>query len=177
VERLIKRAQEVLSIGLSIDPGFELHVVFEELAAQFKPLKSVDKDFPSSHAEIVHYAHVPNAWQLIKVRPGHKYADGSPKKQMIIIHFLSTYHKTVIHRYLMPELNMREIRLNIKGVQIADTITVFIFFGVHPDSCPEGLRLMVKMMYKLELKAMVKAGKLREAESLSLVFDDGRFYF
>jgi hypothetical protein len=143
VERLIERAQEVLSIGLSIDPGFELHVVFEELAAQFKPLKSVDKDFPSSHAEIVHYAHVPNAWQLIKVRPGQKYADGSPKKQSIIyaiIRFLSTYHKTVIHRYLMPELDMREIRLNIKGVQIADTVTVFIFFGVHPDSCPEGLR-------------------------------------
>jgi hypothetical protein len=175
VERLIERAQEVLSIGLSIDLGFELHVVFEELAAQFKPLKTVDKDFPASHAEIVHYAHVPNAWQLIKVRPGQKYADGSPKKQSIIyaiIRFLSTYHKTVIHRYLMPELDMREIRLNIKGVQIADTVTVFIFFGVHPDSCPEGLRLMVKMMYKLELKAMVKAEKLREADSLSLVIDD-----
>ena len=175
VEELIFNLQMLLHTGLTIDSKFALHVIFAELSSELPPLTSVDRDFPTSHREVVHYALVPRAYQLIKVKPGQKDALGREKKQpniYAIVRIFSAFSQDVIMRYLLPDLDILGLRLNVKNVQIPDTEITIIMFGVHPAACPEGFKAMLIHCFKIEADALVKSGEITKIERGELQFDN-----
>ena len=175
VETVIDKMRIILTAGRDIDPSFSIYPVHLNMKEDFPPLVSVDRNFPSCHSEMVHYALVPNPWQLVQVREGQKTRDGKEKKQGFIyvtLRLHSQFDTALILNYLLPELDTRNIRLNVKGVQIPDTETRMVLFGVSPDSCPEGIKQMVKAVYKVELKAAARKGSITKTEAGSADLDD-----
>jgi hypothetical protein len=158
IENMIEGGRIILASGQEIDKDFELRATHLELQQQHPPLKSVDKGFPTTYREIVHYMQAPD-WQLTKVLEGQKDRDGKQKKQgrtysTIRIH--SKFQPHVIVGYLKPDPDILNIGLTIKGVQLRKTEILYVLFGVNPDSCPEGLRTLIKIVYKMELAAAAK---------------------
>lgn len=84
----------------------------------------------------------------------------------------SSFDRQVIMRYLLPELDVLGMRLSIKGVQIADTETTMVFLGVHPETCPEGFKALVRKVLLLEADAMVKRKELSAIDRGTLELDD-----
>jgi hypothetical protein len=174
IENMIEGGRIILASGQEIDKDFELRATHLELQQQHPPLKCVDKGFPTTYREIVHYMQAPE-WQLTKVREGQKDRDGKQKKQgrtysTIRIH--SKFQPQVIVGYLKPDLDILNIGLAIKGVQLPKTEILYVLFGVNPDSCPEGLRTLIKIVYKMELAAAAKRGAISKAEAGAAELDD-----
>ena len=175
VEELLYHLKMLLLSGLAIDRKFALHTVFPALNTELPPLTSVDRDFPSTAKEVIHYAHVARGWQLVKVHPGQKDNNGKQKKQpniYVVVSIFSSFDRQVIMRYLLPELDVLGMRLSIKGVQIADTETTMVFLGVHPETCPEGFKALVRKVLLLEADAMVKRKELSAIDRGTLELDD-----
>eukprot|EP00956_Cyclotella_meneghiniana_P019092 scaffold32434_cov39-Cyclotella_meneghiniana.AAC.1 len=176
-ECLVERSQHILTTGLKIDLDFKLLPMYEEVQKQkkLKPVSKVDKNFPITTGSIIDYLHVPNQWQLRKVKDNETYADGRPKSQptiMAIMRIQSAYSNDTMVRYLLPELDLQGVSISMKGVQLPDTETKQALFGLHPDSCPAGLQTMLLQVYKIEIRAMVKEKKLTKIEAGTIVLDD-----
>jgi hypothetical protein len=152
VEELIYTLKVILLSGLTIDSKFALHPVYEELSSELPPLVSTEKDFPAAAREVVHYAYCSSPWQLVKVKEGQKDARGRPKRQSniyTVIRIKSAFDKEVIMRWLLPELDMVGLRMSLKGVQMVETEITLIFWGLHPDACPEGFKSSLSLHKKL----------------------------
>ena len=138
---LMERAKLIVSIGRKVDPDFELLPMYEEQQKQMKlqPITTSGTDCALTTESIMHYCHVPTPWHLKQVKPGATYPDGNPIKQpsiYAILRIRSSYSDATILRYLLPELDVLGISVTLKGVQLPDTQTKSVLFGVHPDSCP-----------------------------------------
>ena len=136
---LMERAKLIVTLGQQVDTDFELLPMFEEQAKQMKlkPITASGSDSALTKESIMHYCHVPTPWHLKAVKPGATYADGNPIKQpsiYTILRIKSCYSDTTILRYLLPELDVLGISVTLKGVQLPDTQTKSVMFGVHPDS-------------------------------------------
>eukprot|EP00956_Cyclotella_meneghiniana_P029827 scaffold73430_cov102-Cyclotella_meneghiniana.AAC.1 len=154
--------------------------MYDEVQKQknLKPITTADRTSAIFEGKVCDYFHVPNHWQLRKVRDGETYADGTPKKQpsvFAIMRVQSSFSDETIIRYLLPELDLVGISITLKGVQLPDTETKQALFGVHPDSCPVGLQTLLMYVYRIEIKAMVKDRKVTKIEGGSLVLDDAYF--
>eukprot|EP00956_Cyclotella_meneghiniana_P007316 scaffold9944_cov52-Cyclotella_meneghiniana.AAC.4 len=174
---LMERAKLIVTLGHKVDVDFELLPMFEEQAKQMKlkPITASGKNSALTKESIMHYCHVPTPWHLKAVKPGATYADGNPIKQPTIYTILrikSSYSDTTILRYLLPELDVLGISVGLKGVQLPDTQTKSVMFGVHPDSCPAGLGTLLQYCYRFEIEAMVREGKISQIEGGSLELHD-----
>ena len=151
--------------------------MYEERQKQMKlkPVTTTGKNCTLTKESILHYCHVPQPWHLKAVKLGVKYADENPVKQPSICAVLrvkSSYSDTTILRYLLPKLDVLGISVTLKGVQLPDTLTKSVMFGVDPDSCPAGLGMLLQYCYRFEIKAMVQEGKLSQIEGGSLELHD-----
>eukprot|EP00956_Cyclotella_meneghiniana_P011382 scaffold15968_cov46-Cyclotella_meneghiniana.AAC.10 len=119
---LMERAKLIVVIGRKVDPYFELLPMYEEQQKQMKlqPITTSGTDCALTTESIMHYCHVPTAWHLKAVKPGATYPDGNPDLR-------HTPNQVFI------------LCVTLKGVQLPDTQTKSVMFGVHPDSCPVGL--------------------------------------
>ena len=174
---LMERAKLIVTLGLKVDTEFELLPMFEDQAKQMKlkPITASGNDSALTRESIMHYCHVPTPWHLKAVKPGATYADGNPIKQpsiYTILRIKSSYSDTTILRYLLPELDVLGISVTLKGVQLPDTQTKSVMFGVHPDSCPVGLGTLLQYCYRFEIEALVREGKLSQIEGGSLELHD-----
>ena len=75
-------------------------------------------------------------------------------------------------RWLLPELDMLGLRMTLKGVQMVETEITLIFWGLHPDSCPEGFKSIMIRVFNLEADAMVSRGELSKIDRGTLNFTD-----
>ena len=174
---LMERAKLIVSIGRKVDPDFELLPMYEEQQKQMKlqPITTSGTDCALTTESIMHYCHVPTPWHLKQVKPGATYPDGNPIKQpsiYAILRIRSSYSDATILRYLLPELDVLGISVTLKGVQLPDTQTKSVLFGVHPDSCPVGLSSLLQYCYRFEIAAMVSEGKISQIEGGSLELHD-----
>jgi hypothetical protein len=178
VQNLIEHMKIIATSGSKIDPKFAILPVFKEMSEEFPALTQIDRDFPSSAKEIIHYAHIPQHWQLIRVQEGQRDDNGNQRRQAniyAIIRLFSSFNSAVIIRLLLPELDELGLRLNIKGVQLPDTEVTIVFLGIHPDTCPEGFKAAIVLAFKDEADAMVKRGELTAIERGELSFDNIHF--
>jgi hypothetical protein len=169
VEELIYTLKVILLSGLTIDSEFALHPVYDELSSELPPLVSTEKDFPTAAREVVHYAYCLRPWQLVKVKEGQKDNRGRPKKQSniyVVIRIKSAFENEEIMRWLLPELDMLGSQMTLKGVQLVET------WGLHPDFCPGGFKLIVIRVFNLEADAMVARGELSKTDRGTLNFTD-----
>eukprot|EP00956_Cyclotella_meneghiniana_P023577 scaffold46160_cov42-Cyclotella_meneghiniana.AAC.2 len=174
---LMERAKLIVTLGHKVDTDFELLPMFEEQAKQMKlqPITASGNDSALTRESIMHYCHVPTPWHLKAVKPGATYADGNPIKQpsiYTILRIKSSYSDNTILRYLLPELDVLGISVTLKGVQLPDTQTKSVMFGVHPDSCPAGLGTLLQYCFRFEIAALVREGKLSQIEGGSLELHD-----
>jgi hypothetical protein len=179
VQNMCSAGRIILISGQDIDSEFELWPVHDELIGKVSPLKDPSEEkFPASNKEVVHYMKA-SPWQLVKVRPGQKGPDGKPKRQPRIystIRIHSQFEAQVIVGHLKPDLDVMDIGLNLKDVQLASTEIKFVILGLPPNSCPEGLRLMTtKLLYKLEMKAAVQRKIITEIKEGSAELGDVYF--
>ena len=164
---LCGKTKMIVESATAIDPTFKILAVFPEMQQNHQPIKKAD-EVPTTARGITPYGQVSSPWQLIQVRPGQKTRDGQPKKQgsiYVTYRLQSQYSTKMIMGYLLPELDTKDIRLNLKGVQLPDTETRWVLFGVNPDSCPEGLKYMYKYLVRVELKAKCKRGECSRADA------------
>ena len=176
VQNMIGAGRIILLSGRDVDPDFEMWPVHEELFESTPPLKDASEEtFPTTNKEICHYMKA-SSWQLTKIREGQKGPDGKQKRQGRIyatIRLHSKFEPQVIIGHLKPDLDTLDIGLNLKGVQLPATEIKYALFGVNPNSCPEGLRRMIlKLLYKIELEAAVKRKVISDIEGGSADLDD-----
>eukprot|EP00956_Cyclotella_meneghiniana_P028410 scaffold65851_cov23-Cyclotella_meneghiniana.AAC.1 len=155
----MERAKLIVTLSQKVDTDFELLPMFDEQAKQMKlkPITATGNDSALTRESIMHYCHVPTPWHLKAVKPGATYADGNPIKQPSIYTMLrikSSYSDNTILHYLLPELDVLGISVTLKGVQLPDTQTKSVMFGVHPDSCPAGLGTLLQYCYRFEIAAL-----------------------
>jgi hypothetical protein len=90
----------------------------------------------------------------------------------MVIRIKSAFDEQVIIRWLLPELDMLRLRMTLKGVQMVETEITLVFWGLHPDSCPEGFKSIVIRVFNLEADAMVSRDELSKMDRGALNFTD-----
>ena len=76
---------------------------------------------------------------------GQKDRNGQPKKQgptYVILHLRSKLGSSFILNYIIPDMDMNNVRIMLKGVQLPDTETRMAIMGLIPDACPEGVKYL-----------------------------------
>jgi hypothetical protein len=137
------------------------------MADKFPPLTEPGPNFPSTPITLGPYVSTsPN--QMILVKPGSTYADGTPKKQPTIYataRFVSTFATRCRMQWVSPELDMRGIGFNSKAFQVPASQTRLYLMGTRHEFCPLGLMHDVSRAIKMEVKADAIAGKLNHADA------------
>lgn len=157
----------VFEATLSVDPEAELLPVRQEFVDTHPPLTSVE-DIPTAARGILVYAHCTSTWQLQMVREGQKDKDGQPKKQgltYVVLRLRSKFGATLILSYITPDMDMNNIRIMLKGVQLPDTETRMAIAGLTPDACPEGLKYLAGEVQRVELLAKARNQEITRADA------------
>jgi hypothetical protein len=140
--------QELLEVARTIDTNFAVIPTSDSMADKFPPLTEPGPNFPSTPITLGPYVSTsPN--QMILVKPGSTYADGTPKKQPTIyatVRFVSTFATRCIMQWVSPELDMRGIGFNSR----------LYLMGTRHEFCPLGLMHDVSQAIKMEVKADAK---------------------
>lgn len=163
--------QEALEVARSIDTNFAFISISDSMAERFPPLTDPNMtNFPATPITLGPYVTAaPN--QMILVRPGATYADGTPKKQPTIyatVRFISTFSIRCIMQWLGPELDMRGMGFNSKAFQVPASQTRLYLMGTRHEFCPAGLKHDLVRALKMEVKADAIAGKLNRADAEAL---------
>jgi hypothetical protein len=161
-EHLSAAMQDLIQTAQEIDESFSLLPISDAHSKKHPPLIAPNKGFPASPIKLGPYART-NKNQMQLVKPGSKYADGTPKKQPNIyacVRFQSAYAPGSFINWVGPELDMRGIGFNIKGFQCPATVTRHLIMGVRPDFCTEGVLRNVARSIREEIRADASSGKL-----------------
>ena len=163
--------QIALEVARAIDDNFAFLATSDSMAEKFPPLTDPKMpDFPATPITLGPYV-ATNPNQMVVVKPGATYADGSPKTQPTIyatVRFLSTYGARCIMQWLGPELDMRGVRFNLKAFQVPASQTGVYIMGTRHEFCPGGLKRDLARAIKMEMKADAAQGKLNRADAEAL---------
>jgi hypothetical protein len=110
-----------------------------------------------------------------QVREGQKDKNGQQKKQgptYVILRFKSQFGGTLILNYLLLDMDMQNIRIMLKGVQLPNTETKMVIMGVVPDACPEGLKYLSGEVQRQELAAKARNQEITKADTVDHGLDD-----
>jgi hypothetical protein len=168
-EHLSASMQDLIRTAQEIDESFSLLSISDSHSNKHPPLISPDNGFPASPIKLGPYART-NKNQMQLVKPGSKYADGTPKKQPSIyacIKFLSAYAPGSFINWVGPEMDMKGIGFNIKGFQCPATVTRHLLMGIRPDFCTEGVLRNVARAIREEIRADAQSGKLSRVDAES----------
>ena len=157
----------VFEAALSVDPEAELLPARQEFVDSHPVLTSVE-NIPTAARGILVYAHCTSTWQLQMVRKGQKDKDGEPKKQgstYVVLRLRSKFGATLILSYITPDMDMNNIRIMLKGVQLPDTETRMAIVGLTPDACPEGLKYLAGEVQRVELLAKARNQEITKADA------------
>jgi hypothetical protein len=171
-EHLSAAMQDLIQTAQEIDESFSLLPISDAHSKKHPPLIAPDNGFPASPIKLGPYART-NKNQMQLVKPGSKYADGTPKKQPNIyacVRFQSAYAPGSFINWVGPELDMRGIGFNIKGFQCPATVTRHLIMGVRPDFCTEGVLRNVARSIREEIRADASSGKLSRVDAESVDF-------
>ena len=162
--------QELLEVARTIDTNFAVIPTSDSMADKFPPLTKPGPKFPCTPTTLGPYVST-SPFQMILVKPGSTYADGTPKKQPTIyatVRFISTFATRCIMQWVSPELDMRGIGFNSKAFQVSASQTRLYLMGTRHEFCPLGLMYDVSQAIKMEVKADAIAGKLNRADAEAL---------
>ncbi|KAL3798647.1 hypothetical protein ACHAWO_003199 [Cyclotella atomus] len=132
------------------------------------PVLTSVENIPTAARGILVYAHCTSTWQLQMVRKGQKDKDGEPKKQgstYVVLRLRSKFGATLILSYITPDMDMNNIRIMLKGVQLPDTETRMAIVGLTPDACPEGLKYLAGEVQRVELLAKARNQEISKADA------------
>ena len=163
--------QIALEVARAIDDNFAFIATSDSMSEKFPPLTDPKMtNFPSTPITLGPYA-ATNPNQMVLVKPGATYADGTPKPQPTIyatVRFVSTYAVRCIMQWLGPELDMRGIRFTPKAFQVPASQTSLYIMGTRHEFCPAGLKRDLARAIKMEVKADAIQGKLNRADAEAL---------
>jgi hypothetical protein len=69
-------------------------------------------------------------------------------------------------------MDMQNIRIMLKGVQLPDTETRMVIMDVDVGACPEGLKYLIGEVQQRELKAKARNQEITKADTVDHELDD-----